>query len=123
MKFGYDWLITITSQVPYGLRYQGGESRGFNDGVHGISCRYPDKTGRKINYISSNTYSIFIQSSANTKFLISQVNHSPKCFSTMYSNFPLKSEQSRNNETVFLRTWVENFCTLWSNSEMNVCFE
>ena len=40
---------------------QGGESRGLNDRVHGISCRYSDKTCKKINYISTNTYSIIMQ--------------------------------------------------------------
>ena len=34
---------------------QGEESRGFNDKVHRISCRYLDKTCKKINYISLNT--------------------------------------------------------------------
>ena len=38
---------------------QGGESRGSNDRVHGISCRYSVKAYTKINYISTNTYSIF----------------------------------------------------------------
>ena len=37
------------------------ESRGSNDRVHGISCRYSDKACKKINYISTNTYSIFMQ--------------------------------------------------------------
>ena len=40
---------------------QGEESRGLNDRVHGISCRYSDKTCKKINYISTNTYSIIMQ--------------------------------------------------------------
>ena len=40
---------------------QGGESRGFNDRVHGISSRYSDTTCKKINYISTNTYSIIMQ--------------------------------------------------------------
>ena len=40
---------------------QAGESRGFNDRVHGISCRYSDKTCKKINYISTNTYLIILQ--------------------------------------------------------------
>ena len=40
---------------------QGGESRGLNDRVHGISCRYLDKTCKKMNYISTNTYSIIMQ--------------------------------------------------------------
>ena len=34
-------LIAIEKQ-------QGGESRGLNDSVHGISCRYADKTCKKI---------------------------------------------------------------------------
>ena len=40
--------------------FQGGESRGFNDRVHGISCRYSDKTCKKIKYISTNTCSIIM---------------------------------------------------------------
>ena len=39
---------------------QGGETRGLNDRVHGISCLYSDKTCKKINYISTNTYSIIM---------------------------------------------------------------
>ena len=46
--------------VYYG-REKGGESRGFNDRVYGISCRYSDKTCKKINYISANIYSIIMQ--------------------------------------------------------------
>ena len=34
---------------------QGGESRGFNSRVHGISCQYSDKTCQQMNYISINT--------------------------------------------------------------------
>ena len=41
--------------------HQGGESRGFNGRLHGSSCRYSDKTRKKINYISTNTYSIIMQ--------------------------------------------------------------
>ena len=44
-----------------GELYQGGESRGMNDRVHRILCRYLDKTCKKINYISTNTYSIIMQ--------------------------------------------------------------
>ena len=40
---------------------QGGESRGLNDRVHVISCRYSDKTCKKIKYISTNIYSIIMQ--------------------------------------------------------------
>ena len=40
---------------------QGGESRGLNHRVHGISCRYSDKICKKINYISTNTSSIIMQ--------------------------------------------------------------
>ena len=42
---------------------QGGESHGFNDRVQRISCRYSDKTCKKINYTygSTNTYSIIMQ--------------------------------------------------------------
>ena len=44
-----------------GKHFQGGESRGLNDRVHGILCRYLDKTSKKISYISTNTYSIIMQ--------------------------------------------------------------
>ena len=40
---------------------QGGESLGLNDRVDGILCRYSDKTCKKINYISTNTYWITMQ--------------------------------------------------------------
>ena len=50
-----------------GIRYcHGGESRGMNDRVHGISCRFSDKTGKDIGYIFLNTLSIFMQLSAHT---------------------------------------------------------
>ena len=39
----------------------GGESRGMNDRVHGISCRFSDKTGEDIGHIFLNTQSIFMQ--------------------------------------------------------------
>ena len=41
--------------------FQGGDSHGFNDRAHRISCQYSDKTCKKINYISTNTYSIIMQ--------------------------------------------------------------
>ena len=43
------------------LLFQGGESRGLNDRVHGISCQYSDKTFKKMNFISTNTHSIIMQ--------------------------------------------------------------
>ena len=49
-------LLILLSMV-----IQGGESRGFNGRVYGISCRYSDKTCKKINCISTNTYSIIMQ--------------------------------------------------------------
>ena len=45
----------------YVTLYQGRESRGLNDRVHGISFRYSDKTCKKINYILTNTYLIIMQ--------------------------------------------------------------
>ena len=51
----------ILSTETLDLSNQGGESRGLNDRVHGISCRYSDKTCKKINYISTNTYLIIMQ--------------------------------------------------------------
>ena len=48
---------------------QGGESRGLNGRVPVISCRYSDKTCKKINYISTNTYSIILQKNAHTSSL------------------------------------------------------
>ena len=52
-----------------------------------------------------------------------QANHLSQCFSTMYSNFPQKSEQSRNDENNVCSDLCGKYCTLWSNSEMNACFE
>ena len=40
---------------------QGGESCDLNDRVHGLSCRYSDKSCKKINYISTYIYSIIMQ--------------------------------------------------------------
>ena len=40
---------------------QGRESRGLNDRVHGISCLYSAKTCKKVNFISTYTYSIIMQ--------------------------------------------------------------
>ena len=40
---------------------QGRQSRGLNDRVHGISCRYSDKTCQQINYISTNIHLIIMQ--------------------------------------------------------------
>ena len=44
-----------------GYSDQGGESCGLNDRVHRILCQYWDKTDRKINYISTYTYSFFYE--------------------------------------------------------------
>ena len=43
----------------------GGESRDLNDRVHGISCRYSDKTGKQTYLTFLNTQPIFIKQSAN----------------------------------------------------------
>ena len=59
LKIGPPKIITVTVLQLSGL--QGGESRGLNDRVHAISCRYSDKTCKKMNYISTNTYSIIMQ--------------------------------------------------------------
>ena len=44
----------------------GGESRDLNDKVHGISCRYSDKTSKQIYHTFLNTQPIFIKQSAHT---------------------------------------------------------
>ena len=101
---------------------QGGESRGSNDRAHGISCRYLDKACKKINYISTNTYSIFMQKSAH--LFIIPGNHSSKYFFlqsiVIFRRSPSKVEILK---TIFVRTCVENNCIQRSNFEMNVCFE
>ena len=60
-----DWVSVTVGQAAKTVFFiqisQGGESRGLNDRVHGISCRYSDKTCKRINYISPNTYSIIMQ--------------------------------------------------------------
>ena len=43
------------------MNKHGGESRGMNDRVHRISCRFSDKTGVDIGHIFLNTQSIFMQ--------------------------------------------------------------
>ena len=57
----YSLAFKSTFVILYCFPIQGGESRGLNDRVHGISCRYSDKTCKKINYISTNTYSIIMK--------------------------------------------------------------
>ena len=44
----------------------GGESRDLNNRVHGISCRYSDKTSKQIYHTFLNTQPIFIKQSAHT---------------------------------------------------------
>ena len=52
----YRRLLNISYKDHVINEEQGGESRGLNNRVHGISCRYSAKTCKKINYISTNTY-------------------------------------------------------------------
>ena len=83
-KFICSKILTKTrSAIIFINPIQGRESRGLNDGVHGILCRYSDKTGKKINHISTNTYSIF-HAIKCTYLLIIQGKHSSKCFSTIF---------------------------------------
>ena len=64
-----DWIGTRCGKIETWIKQkqqqesilQGGESRGLNDRVHGISFRYSDKTCKKINYILTNTYLIIMQ--------------------------------------------------------------
>ena len=46
--------------------YNGGESCDLNDRVHGISCRYSDKTSKQTYHTFLNTQRIFIKQSAHT---------------------------------------------------------
>ena len=46
---------------PEKKEFQGERSNGLNDRVHGMLCQYSDETLKKINYISTNTYSIIMQ--------------------------------------------------------------
>ena len=117
--------IDITNHVEkylifFSRHYQGGESHGFNDGVHcnhGISCRYSGKTYSKINYISTDTYLTIIQLSAHTSSLFRATIHQSVFLQCVVPKF----EQRQN--TIFVRTCVENYSILWSNFEMNTCFE
>ena len=60
--FNFEIWVTFDQGQRMTLTFdQGGESRGFNGRVHGISCRYSDKTCKKMNYISINTYPIIMQ--------------------------------------------------------------
>ena len=56
----------------------GEESRGMNDRVHGISCRFSDQTGKEIAHIFLNIKSIFMHKSAYTFALLRANAH--KCF-------------------------------------------
>ena len=101
---------------------QGGESRGLNDRVHGISCRYSDKTCKKINYISTNTYLIIMQLNAHTSSLF-QVTIHLSVFLQCVVIFHRSLSKVEILKTIFVRTCVENYCILWSNFEMKGCFE
>ena len=104
------------------LKTQSGESHALNDRVHGISCRYSDKTCKKINYISTNTYSIIMQENAHTSSLFKATIHLSiflQCI-VVFRRSPSKIEILK---TILVRTCVENYCILWSNFEINVCFE
>ena len=68
MKGGANPLLALPFPSPiqkkkkmHQVTVQGGESRGLNDRVHGVSCLYSDKTCKKINNISTNTFSIIMQ--------------------------------------------------------------
>ena len=110
-----EWLV--------GLLFQGGESRGFTDRVHGISCRYSDKTCKKINYIFTNTYSIIMQYIAHHTSSLFRVTIHLRVFLQCIVIFRRSSSKVEILKTIFVRTCVENYCPLWSNFEMNVCFE
>ena len=101
---------------------QGGESCGLNGRVHGISCRYSDKTCKKINYISTNTYSIIMQENAHTSSLFQATIHLSVLLQrvVVFRRSPSKIEILK---TIFVRTCAEKYCILWGNFEMNVCFE
>ena len=104
------------------ILYQDGESRGFNDRIHGISCRYSDKTCKKINYISINTSTIIMQQSSQTSSLFRATIHLNvflQCI-VVFARSPSKVEILK---TIFVGTCVENYILFWSKFEMNVCFE
>ena len=96
-------------------KYQGGESRGINEGGHGISCRWSDKSGKKIKYIFLNKQSITMQQIAKTSLLFEANAH--YFFPIMYNSFLHKSKQSRKTENKLcsdlsenLKHIVEHFC-------------
>ena len=70
----------------------GGESRGMNDRVHGISCRFSDQTGKEIAHIFLNIKSIFMQKSAYT-FALFQANTHLRVVLLCAEVFSLKSKQ------------------------------
>ena len=63
-----DEILGLIESVSEGYRAysHGGESRDLNDRVHGISCRYSDKTSEQTDHTFLNTQPIFIKQSAHT---------------------------------------------------------
>ena len=53
-------------KLVFSLKFHGRESRDLNDRVHGISCRYSDKTSKQTYHTFLNTQPIFIKQSAHT---------------------------------------------------------
>ena len=90
---------------------EGGESHCLNDRVHVTSCRYSDKTGNKINYISTNTYSIFMQLSAPTSSLFVATNHL-SVFLQCEVIFHRSPSKVKILKTIFVGTCMENYRTI-----------
>ena len=49
-----------------GSLFHGGESHNLNERIHGISCRYSDKTSKQTYHTFLNTQPIFIKQSVHT---------------------------------------------------------
>ena len=68
------------------------------------------------------TYSIFMQYSAHTSSLFKPTIHQSVLLQYIVV-FHRSQSEVEIMKTMFVWTSVENYCTLWSNSEMNVCFK
>ena len=89
----------------------GGESRDLNDRVHGISCRYSDKTREQTYHTFLNTQPIFIKRSAHTSYLFEASVHLkviPQYAVVFYTS--LNKYYFQYFE--FARTSAENYYTL-----------
>ena len=89
------WLATNGGRVPVVAvcilhgQLHGGDSRDLNDRVHGISCRYSDKTSKRTYHTILNNQPIFIKQSTHTSLLFEANVHlkvTPHCAVVFLTN-------------------------------------